>query len=112
MHTIFYSRQVFAQHDWNDMGSDFYGKICIFITRVLQETRNDLIILTLCFQDNPSDYNYFFDTSRRRTCYIAPERFVESSTKSSEQEQSSIDLTTSEVKKGDLTPAMDIFSAG
>lgn len=25
---------------------------------------------------------------------------------------SNIDLTTSEVKKGDLTPSMDIFSAG
>jgi len=27
-------------------------------------------------EDNPADYTYFFDTSRRRTCYIAPERFV------------------------------------
>ena len=26
-------------------------------------------------EDNPADYNYFFDTSRRRTCYVAPERF-------------------------------------
>ena len=26
-------------------------------------------------EDNPATYNYFFDTSRRRTCYIAPERF-------------------------------------
>ena len=26
-------------------------------------------------KDNPADYDYFFDTSRRRTCYIAPERF-------------------------------------
>ena len=26
-------------------------------------------------EDNPADFNYFFDTSRRRTCYIAPERF-------------------------------------
>lgn len=25
--------------------------------------------------DNPADFSYFFDTSRRRTCYIAPERF-------------------------------------
>lgn len=25
-------------------------------------------------EDNPADYTYFFDTSRRRTCYIAPER--------------------------------------
>ena len=25
-------------------------------------------------EDNPSDFSYFFDTSRRRTCYLAPER--------------------------------------
>ena len=37
---------------------------------------------------------------------------MESSWKGSEQDQSNIDLTTSEIKKGDLTPAMDIFSAG
>ncbi|KAI5106465.1 phosphoinositide 3-kinase regulatory subunit 4 isoform X1 [Silurus meridionalis] len=30
-------------------------------------------------EDNPADFNYFFDTSRRRTCYIAPERFVDGS---------------------------------
>jgi len=28
------------------------------------------------------------------------------------KDMSNIDLTTSEVKKGDLTPSMDIFSAG
>lgn len=27
-------------------------------------------------EDNPADYTYFFDTSRRRTCYVAPERYV------------------------------------
>ncbi|RUS85454.1 hypothetical protein EGW08_006787 [Elysia chlorotica] len=55
--------------------------------------------------DNPADYSYFFDTSRRRVCYIAPERFVKrppaevaSSTESTESER--------------LKPAMDIFSAG
>ncbi|KOB72906.1 Uncharacterized protein OBRU01_03959 [Operophtera brumata] len=26
--------------------------------------------------DNPADFSYFFDTSRRRLCYVAPERFV------------------------------------
>ncbi|CAA9997654.1 unnamed protein product [Nesidiocoris tenuis] len=29
---------------------------------------------TLLPEDNPADFSYFFDTSRRRTCYIAPER--------------------------------------
>lgn len=28
-------------------------------------------------EDNPADFNYFFDSSRRRTCYIAPECFVD-----------------------------------
>ncbi|CAK7270816.1 Serine/threonine-protein kinase [Sporothrix epigloea] len=28
--------------------------------------------------DNPADFSYFFDTSGRRTCYLAPERFVPS----------------------------------
>lgn len=48
--------------------------------------------------DNPTDFSYFFDTSSRRTCYIAPERFVAPG------------------EGGDpgakLTWAMDIFSAG
>ncbi|CAK9300578.1 unnamed protein product [Gordionus sp. m RMFG-2023] len=31
----------------------------------------------LCLpDDNPSDFSYFFDASRRRTCYLAPERFL------------------------------------
>ena len=67
------------------------------------------------FQDNPSDFSYFFDTSRRRTCYIAPERFVESNSSKLEAggQSGNLDLTSSsEVKSGDLTPAMDIFAAG
>ena len=66
-------------------------------------------------QDNPADFSYFFDTSRRRTCYIAPERFVESSRQNLDTavDKANVDLTESPcVKKGDLTPAMDIFSAG
>lgn len=27
--------------------------------------------------DNPSDFSFFFDTSGRRSCYIAPERLAE-----------------------------------
>ena len=73
------------------------------------------IEISLKFQDNPSDFSYFFDTSRRRTCYIAPERFVESSSSKLDTggQSGNLDLTSSaEVKSGDLTPAMDIFSAG
>ncbi|XP_050436051.1 phosphoinositide 3-kinase regulatory subunit 4 [Adelges cooleyi] len=58
--------------------------------------------------DNPADYSFFFDTSRRRLCYIAPERFVKSSTEANNQLLPSED----HIKKGELTPAMDIFSAG
>ncbi|CAD6231449.1 GSCOCG00001414001-RA-CDS [Cotesia congregata] len=60
-------------------------------------------------EDNPADFSYFFDTSRRRTCYIAPERFVK--TLSSEL-TSTLLLPEQELKTGDLHPTMDIFSAG
>lgn len=64
-------------------------------------------------KDNPSDFSYFFDTSRRRCCYIAPERFVESGLKNQEGAGQTIDLTSNdEVKSGEITPPMDIFSAG
>ena len=52
--------------------------------------------------DDPSDFSFFFDTTGRRTCYIAPERFY----KSNENRLSG--------PAGDesVTEAMDIFSAG
>ncbi|TRX96854.1 hypothetical protein FHL15_002160 [Xylaria flabelliformis] len=50
--------------------------------------------------NNPATYSYFFDLSGRRTCYIAPERFVE-------QIQS-----PQELEGHNLTWSMDIFSAG
>lgn len=55
-------------------------------------------------EDNPADYTYFFDTSRRRTCYIAPERFVDSA---------SLELSAIVGDaQGTLNTGMDIFSAG
>ncbi|XP_036323773.1 phosphoinositide 3-kinase regulatory subunit 4 [Rhagoletis pomonella] len=68
-------------------------------------------------EDNPADYTYFFDTSRRRTCYIAPERFVSFSSDDAEGYGAMLP-TDSLVRLGPyisdntLTPAMDIFSAG
>ncbi|KAI1174648.1 hypothetical protein F4777DRAFT_553444 [Nemania sp. FL0916] len=50
--------------------------------------------------NNPATYSYFFDLSGRRTCYIAPERFVE-------QIQNA-----QELEGHNLTWSMDIFSAG
>uniref|UniRef100_A0A3Q2E000 Phosphoinositide 3-kinase regulatory subunit 4 n=1 Tax=Cyprinodon variegatus TaxID=28743 RepID=A0A3Q2E000_CYPVA len=66
-------------------------------------------------EDNPADFNYFFDTSRRRTCYIAPERFVDGSMFTTESDQNTplVDLTNNNQRsRGELRPAMDIFSAG
>ncbi|KAK2595944.1 Serine/threonine-protein kinase [Conoideocrella luteorostrata] len=48
--------------------------------------------------DNPGDFSYFFDTSGRRTCYVAPERFHASG--------------DGPPPKGKMTWAMDIFSVG
>lgn len=59
--------------------------------------------------DNPADYSYFFDTSRRRTCYIAPERFVKSF--AAETKDNPI-VGDGPCFTGSLLPEMDIFSAG
>ncbi|KAG5914265.1 hypothetical protein E4U42_000578, partial [Claviceps africana] len=48
--------------------------------------------------DNPGDFSYFFDTSGRRTCYVAPERFYASG--------------EGPRPRAKMTWAMDIFSAG
>jgi phosphoinositide-3-kinase regulatory subunit 4 len=49
-------------------------------------------------EDNPADFSYYFDTSGRRTCYLAPERFLGAGEKAE--------------GKGKVNWAMDIFSAG
>ncbi|XP_064396061.1 phosphoinositide 3-kinase regulatory subunit 4-like [Halichondria panicea] len=59
---------------------------------------------TLLPDNNPADFSFFFDTSRRRTCYIAPERF-----------QPFQELATTGSLSGRsqvLTHGMDIFSLG
>ena len=35
-------------------------------------------LLFVLLKDNPADFNFFFYTSRRRSCYIATERFLDS----------------------------------
>eukprot|EP00731_Ephydatia_muelleri_P024629 Em0016g900a len=70
---------------------------------------------TLLPADNPADYAFFFDTSRRRTCYLAPERFVQESSDStsSSQGQTPQSATSQHPSKHHhLTGAMDIFSLG
>ncbi|CDW52648.1 Phosphoinositide 3-kinase regulatory subunit 4 [Trichuris trichiura] len=60
--------------------------------------------------DNPADFTYFFDSSRRRTCYIAPERFTVSS------DMTELDLMPEGAggrqSKFALKHEMDIFSLG
>eukprot|EP00045_Choanoeca_perplexa_P017202 m.246241 g.246241 ORF g.246241 m.246241 type:complete len:1354 (-) comp17472_c0_seq1:1616-5677(-) len=52
--------------------------------------------------NNPAAFSFFFDTTGRRTCLIAPERFYDST-----------EATDNELfQDGSLTPAMDMFSFG
>ena len=48
-------------------------------------------------EDNPADFSYYFDTSGRRTCYLAPERFLSAGENDDER---------------GVTWAMDVFSVG
>ncbi|KAG9307924.1 hypothetical protein JVU11DRAFT_12894 [Chiua virens] len=54
--------------------------------------------------DDPSDFSFFYDTSGRRTCYVAPERFYKA-----EKEPRSLDPAD---PKDRVTESMDVFSAG
>lgn len=83
--------------------------------------------------DDPADFNLFFDTAGRRTCYVAPERFYESPDDVPRVEASSsgppldsdidnvADVLTHEPylellglrrPNGRITAAMDVFSLG
>ncbi|ORX99187.1 ARM repeat-containing protein [Basidiobolus meristosporus CBS 931.73] len=50
-------------------------------------------------EDNPADFSFFFDTSSRRSCYLAPERFYNFGGEDA-------------IANGSLTPAMDVFALG
>ncbi|KAJ7672606.1 hypothetical protein DFH06DRAFT_96923 [Mycena polygramma] len=64
--------------------------------------------------DDPSDFSFFFDTSGRRTCYIAPERFYTAATNPEiSAKKSKIAMDENEGKRdGKVTESMDCFSAG
>lgn len=51
-------------------------------------------------EDNPGEFLFYFDTSKRRTCYLAPERF------------NSKLYQDGHSKNGTLTKEMDVFSLG
>ncbi|KAG0364248.1 Serine/threonine-protein kinase [Gamsiella multidivaricata] len=59
-------------------------------------------------EDNPADFSFFFDTSSRRTCYLAPERFYKPGVDTAKQKQAE---DPENIFAG-LTTAMDIFSVG
>lgn len=68
--------------------------------------------------DNPSDFAFFYDTSGRRSCYVAPERFYISEKASDNTrrlpsyEDPSLSRSEAAKKEGRVTEAMDVFSAG
>jgi phosphoinositide-3-kinase regulatory subunit 4 len=72
--------------------------------------------------DDPSDFSFFFDTSSRRTCYLAPERFFASDSSLAEEkraaaaahrEASDTERASAWAKRdGKVTEGMDVFSAG
>lgn len=65
-------------------------------------------------QDNPADFSYFFDTSRRRICNVAPERFInENSSQQDPSASSYINSSLSDINgSGSLNSSMDLFSLG
>ncbi|KAI8979775.1 hypothetical protein BDF20DRAFT_913285 [Mycotypha africana] len=63
-------------------------------------------------ENNPADFSYFFDTSYRRTCYIAPERFYKSGTEIDQKMRQKADGDEQLTYKSELTDKMDIFSTG
>ncbi|KAF8607280.1 ARM repeat-containing protein, partial [Ceratobasidium sp. AG-I] len=60
-------------------------------------------------EDDPSDFALFFDSSGRRTCYIAPERFYAAGSAIAAQKA---ERERQSKKDGDVTEAMDVFSMG
>ncbi|ODO02045.1 VPS15 protein kinase [Cryptococcus wingfieldii CBS 7118] len=65
--------------------------------------------------DDPSDFSFFFDTSGRRTCYIAPERFYTSTSRVADKKRASEADAKGDVfgkRDGRVTEEMDVFSAG
>lgn len=65
--------------------------------------------------DDPSDFSFFFDTSSRRTCYIAPERFYEADSKTAKEKSQRARMALGEEienRDGRVTEEMDVFSCG
>ncbi|CAH2350398.1 serine/threonine-protein kinase Vps15p [[Candida] railenensis] len=63
-------------------------------------------------EDNPNQFSFFFDSSDRRVCYLAPERFYNSSTTKASKLINNYDEEGKFVGKDTVTNAMDYFSLG
>ena len=59
-------------------------------------------------EDDPSDFSYFFDTSGRRTCYIAPERFYVAGSEIGKR-KAGLEFGK---RDGRVTEQMDVFALG
>ena len=59
--------------------------------------------------DDPSDFAFYFDTSGRRSCYVAPERFFASGSRPDGAVLGNADWQNNNTR---VTEAMDVFSAG
>ena len=64
--------------------------------------------------DDPADFSFFFDTSGRRTCYIAPERFysAEDNPEARKRRERERERDGEGKREAKVTEAMDCFSAG
>lgn len=62
--------------------------------------------------DDPSDFSFYFDTSGRRACYVAPERFYTEVANPEISAKKSKAQETLGKRDGKVTEAMDCFSAG
>ncbi|GAA6055457.1 hypothetical protein JCM3770_002836 [Rhodotorula araucariae] len=58
--------------------------------------------------DDPSGFSYYFDTSSRRTCYLAPERFFAADSDMA-RKKDSLEFGK---RDGRVTEAMDVFALG
>ena len=100
----------------------------IMVTSCLWILLSDFAVFKPTFlpDDNPSDFSFFFDTSRRRSCNVAPERFVKEDSLVDNLGTGNLDIlsvgnnpregsrgsTSSETSCGAVTPHMDLFSLG
>ena len=62
--------------------------------------------------DDPADFSFYFDTSGRRTCYIAPERFYTADSHPESSRKREKEKAGESKRDNKVTEAMDCFSAG